>query len=71
MRSAGYEINTEARTITQLSTGKAHDFPPGVDVPSLVYDEKSGLRALGIALRSTLDGREQGRWVRTCTANHA
>ena len=71
MRSAGYEINTEARTITQLSTGKAHEFPPGVDVPSLVYDE-SGLRALGIALRSTLDGREQGRWVRICcTANHA
>ena len=33
----------------------------GMQVPNLVY-EGGRLRAVGVALHSTLDGREQGRW---------
>jgi hypothetical protein len=59
--AAGYTPTDAQRTTASFAGIELPDKIEGIDVPTLTYDEQ-GLRSIGIALHSTLDGSEQGRW---------
>ena len=59
--AAGYIPTDAQRNAFSVAGIDLPERIPGIDVPILTYDEQ-GLRSIGIALYSTLDGREQGRW---------
>ena len=59
--AAGYTPTDGQKAIASAAGLDLPEHIKGIDVPTLAYDSK-GLRSIGVALHSTLDGREQGRW---------